>query len=261
MMQLLRNIHPPERTTRMNNMKSRITLCATTILTLVVGASLGASKSAPTAKGSPYPLATCPVSGKPLTKDAVIFVMEDKANALNDGREIRLCCGNCVEPFKTDPSKFLPAIDTAIIAQQRARYPLTNCVVMTEDELPAAGSPDADKVKEIVVLNDMVRLCCPGCLKKIRKDPTKYLADINAAVIATQKQNYALVTCPISGEALPAEPTDIVIGERLVRLCCGGCADKARKDPTAMFAKLDAGTTKTAPTAPTKPAAPATTTK
>ena len=69
------------------------------------------------------------------------------------------------------------------------------------------------------------------------------------------------MTCPISGEALPEEPTDIVIGERLVRLCCGGCAEKARKDPTAMFAKLDAGTKTSAPTAPTKPAAPATTTK
>ena len=245
----------------MNNFSSRIALCATAVLTLSIGASLGASKVAPTMKGAPYPLATCPVSGKPLTKDAVIYVMEDKANPLNDGREIRFCCANCVAPFVADPTKFLPAIDAAIIAQQSARYPLTHCVVMTDDELPAAGSPDADKLKELVVLNDMVRLCCPGCMKKLKKDPTKYLADINAAVIATQKKNYALVTCPISGEALPAEPTDIVIGERLVRLCCGGCADKARKDPTAMFAKLDAGTTKSAPTAPTKPAAPATTTK
>ncbi len=234
----------------MKNMTSRIALCTTTILTLAVGASLGASKSASTAKGSPYPLATCPVSGKPLTKDAVIFVMEDKANALNDGREIRFCCPNCVEPFKADPAKFLPAIDAAIIAQQSARYPMTTCVVMTDDELPVAGSPDADKVRNVVVLNDMVRLCCPGCMKKLKKDPMKYLDAINAAVIAKQKNNYALVTCPISGEALPEEPTDIVIGERLVRLCCGGCAAKARKDPIAIFAKLDAGATKSAPAAP-----------
>lgn len=239
----------------MNNITSRITLCAAAVLTLAVGASLGASKIAGTAKGSPYPLATCPVSGKPLTKDAVIFVMEDKANPLNDGREIRFCCPDCVDPFKADPQKFLPAIDAAIIAQQSARYPLKHCVVMTEDELPATGSPDADKLKEVVVLNDMVRLCCPGCMKKLKKDPTKYIADINAAVIATQKKTYALVTCPISGESLPEEPADIVIGERLVRLCCNGCADKARKDPTAIFAKLDAGATqKSAPAVPAPPA-------
>lgn len=238
----------------MNNFQSRLALC-TAALVILAGASVSPPTTA-TAKGSPYPLATCPVSGKPLTKDSVTFVMEDKANPLNDGREIRLCCANCVDPFKTDPQKFLPAIDAAIIAQQKARYPLTHCVVMTEDELPASGSPDADKIKEVVVLNDMVRLCCPGCMKKLKKDPTKYLAEINAAVIANQKKNYALVTCPISGEALPAEPADIVIGERLVRLCCGGCAEKARNNPTAIFAKLDAPPATTAAPAKTAPVTP-----
>ncbi len=243
----------------MNNFQTRIALCATALL-ILVGTSIGTPQDptpqAATAKGSPYPLATCPVSGRPLTKDAVIFVMEDKANPLNDGRELRFFCPNCLDSFKTDPQKYLPAIDAAIIAQQKARYPLTNCVVMNEDPLPASGAPDADKIREVVVLNDMVRLCCPGCMKKLKKDPTKYLADIHAAVIATQMKNYALVTCPISGEALPAKPADIVIGERLVRLCCSGCAKQARKDPTAIFAKLDAPVaTAPATTAPATPPA------
>ncbi len=233
---------------------SRLILASLATLAIGTGAAMGFARVESAAKGSPYPLATCPVSGKPLTKDAAVLVMEDPANPLNNGREIRFCCPNCIDPFKADPSKFLPAIDAAIIAQQKARYPLTHCVVMTEDELPAAGQPDADKVKEVVVLNDMVRLCCPGCMKKLRANPEKYLADIDAAVIATQKKTYVLVTCPISGEALPEEPADIVIGERLVRLCCNGCASKARKDPVAMFAKLDAATA-------TKPAAAPTQTK
>lgn len=243
----------------MKNFQTHIALCATALL-ILAGPSAGIPQAptpqAPTAKGSPYPLATCPVSGRVLTKDAVIFVMEDKANPLNDGRELRFFCPNCADSFKTDPQKYLPAIDAAIIAQQKARYPLTHCVVMTEDPLPASGAPDADKIKEVVVLNDMVRLCCPGCMKKLKNDPSKYLADIHAAVIATQKKNYALVTCPISGEALPEEPSDIVIGERLVRLCCNGCAKQARKDPTAIFAKLDAPVaTAPATTAPATPPA------
>lgn len=237
----------------------RLVLAATTITGLAIAVGTGPAGDSPAYKGSPYPLATCPVSGKPLTKDAVNFVVEDKENPLNDGREVRFCCPNCVGAFKADQAKFLTQVDAAIIAQEKDRYPLTHCVIMTEDAIAKPGEPEFDKVRDIVVLNDLVRICCPGCIKKIKKDPAKIVADVTAAVIAKQKSTYALTTCPISGEALDADAADIVIGERLVRLCCNGCADKARKDPAAIFAKLDAAEAKRAPAA-TTPAAPATTT-
>ncbi|MSQ90485.1 MAG: hypothetical protein EXS01_03710 [Phycisphaerales bacterium] len=236
----------------------RILLLSAALLTLTASGSLASSRVAADAKGAPYPLPNCPVSGQPLGSDPTILVMEDPSNPLNDGREIRFCCPKCVASFSADPSKFLPAIDAAIIAQQSARYPLTYCVVMTEDPLPTAGSPDFDKVKDIVVLNDMIRICCPGCAKKIKKDPAKFVAMVHAAAIAAQKKDYPLVTCPISGEALDADAAEIVIGERLVRLCCDGCAKKARANPTAIFAKLDAAAApKAAPATPATPATPA----
>ncbi|MSR45140.1 MAG: hypothetical protein EXS15_07295 [Phycisphaerales bacterium] len=243
----------------MNHLKSTpLSLVAAALTTLAIFGTTAAVSIVGAAKGSPYPLATCPVSGQPLGKDATIFVMEDAANSLNDGREIRFCCPKCVATFTAEPTKFLPAIDAAIIAQQSPRYPLTHCLVMTEDELPLAGSPDFDKVKDVVVLNNMIRLCCPGCVKKIKKDPLKFVAQVEAAVIAAQKKSYPLTTCPISGEVIDADSADIVIGERLVRLCCNGCADKARQDPTSIFAKLDAASTKNAPATPIAPTAPAT---
>ncbi|MSR70350.1 MAG: hypothetical protein EXS17_08410 [Phycisphaerales bacterium] len=245
----------------MNNTTPRILVATIALATLCATLSIGAAKSAATAKGACYPLATCPVSGKPLDKDSVAFVIEDSTNPLNDGREIRFCCPKCVASFTAEPQKFLPAIDAAIIEQQRPFYPLIKCIVMTEDDLPLPGSEDAGKLRELVVLNDLVRVCCPGCIKKIKKDPAKFVAIIDAAAIAAQKKNYALTTCPVSGEALEPDATEVVIGERLVRLCCGGCADKAKQNPGAIYAKLDAGTTKSAPTAPAKPAAPATTAK
>lgn len=236
------HIHAPSRT--------RILVASLTVAALAVSFSLAAARSAPTAKGAPYPLSTCPVSGKPLGKDSVSFVIEDAANPLNDGREIRFCCQKCVEKFTADPKAFLPTIDAAIIEQQRPFYPLTKCLVMTDNDLPLPGSPDADKLKEVVVLNDLVRLCCPGCIKKIKKDPASFVATIDAAAIAAQKKAYPLLTCPISGEPLEADAAEIVLGERLVRLCCGGCADKAKQDPAAIYAKLDAaGAAGTKPTA------------
>ncbi len=229
---------------------------------LAAGLALGTPQSGAKANGSPYPLATCPVSGKPLGESPAILVMEDKNNPFNDGREIRFCCPNCIDAFKKEPGKYLPAVDEAIVALEKPRYPLKTCVVMTEDTIPGPGEPDADKVRELVVLNDLVRICCPGCAKKIKKDPAKYLADISAAAIAAQRASYPLTTCPVSGEALDADAAEITIGERLVKLCCMGCAEKARAQPLKVFAKLDAASapakaptppTPSAPTPPTKP--------
>jgi len=228
------------------------------VAVLSVGLALGSDQSPVKAKGSPYPLATCPVSGKPLGDTPAILVMEDKENPFNDGREIRFCCPDCIETFKKEPGKFLPTIDAAIIAQQKSRYPLKTCVVMTEDTIPAAGEPDADKVREFVVLNDMVRICCPGCTKKIKKDPAKYLAMVSEAAKTAQRATYPMGVCPISGEALDADAAEITIDERLVKLCCMGCADKARAQPLAVLAKLDAAAAaaKTAPATPA-PSVPA----
>ena len=230
-----------------------------TALLALLGIACLAIGSAPRAevRGSPFPLATCPVSGKPLGKDSVSFVIEEQGNGALDGREMRFCCPNCVDTFKKDRAKILDTVDAAIIAQQMPLYPMTNCVVMRDEEIAAPDAPDAGNVKNVVVLNKLVRLCCPGCIKKVRRDPMKYLTAIDSALIEKQKASYPLKTCAVSGEPLPAEPTDIIIGERLVRLCCPKCADSARKDPAAVLAKFGgSGAAPAAPAAPTAPAAP-----
>ncbi|MBM4102052.1 MAG: hypothetical protein FJ256_07310, partial [Phycisphaerae bacterium] len=195
---------------RLPPIESKI-LRSTALLTLL-GLALLAVGSAPRAevRGSPFPLDNCPVSGKPLGKDSVSFVIEEPDNGVLNGREIRFCCPNCVDTFKKDRAKILETVDAAIIAQQMPLYPMTNCVVMRDEEIAAPDAPDVGDVKNIVVLNKLVRLCCPGCIKKIRRDPMKYLTAIDSAVIEKQKGSYSLKNCPVSGEPLPAQPTDIV---------------------------------------------------
>jgi len=51
-------------------------------------------------------------------------------------------------------------------------------------------------------------------------------------------------TCPVSGKALPATPTDTLIAGQLVRLCCDDCRASAEKNPSATLAKLQAPATK-----------------
>lgn len=178
--------------------------------------------------GDPYPLDTCPVSGEKLDAKAVAFV--------NDGREIKFCCAKCVTAFKADPAKYLAEVDKKIVAAQKPFYPLKACVVMPDDELV-----DGDAV-DMVWNNRLVRFCCKGCIKKFNADPAKFTATIDAAVIAAQKPTYKLATCPISGEKLGSmgAPVEMVINNRLVKLCCKGCEAAVKKNPTAVFAKLDA---------------------
>ncbi len=59
------------------------------------------------AKAKPYTLQTCIVSGDKLggMGDPYVFVYQ--------GREIKLCCKNCLKDFDADPAKFLKKIDEA----------------------------------------------------------------------------------------------------------------------------------------------------
>jgi hypothetical protein len=90
-----------------------------------------------------------------------------------------------------------------------------------------------------VVDGRLVRLCCGDCVAGVAKDRAAILAKIDAAVIAAQKKDYPLATCPISGEALGAGAVDHVHGTRLVRFCCKDCVGEFTKAPAATMAKLD----------------------
>lgn len=193
-----------------------------------------------TMKGSPYCLDTCPVSGEKLGEGAVTIVVEDASNKANDGREIKFCCPKCAAKFKTDQATILKKVDEAMIKEQLKWYPDSSCVVMPDDKLPDPRGADAMEAKNIVVQNQLVRLCCGKCVKKVQANPDAWLKKVQEQVIAAQKPGYPLDTCVISGEKLGDSPVDIVIGSRLVRTCCGKCAAKVKSDPQAAFSKLDA---------------------
>ncbi|MFO0874551.1 MAG: hypothetical protein U0575_11350 [Phycisphaerales bacterium] len=188
--------------------------------------------------GDPYPFDTCPISGEKLDAKAVVYVL--------DGRELKFCCTKCIEKFNADPAKNLAELDKKIVAMQRPFYPLNSCVVMPDDELV-----DGDAV-DIVWNNRLVRFCCKGCLKKFNADPAKFTAKLDEAVIAAQRAGYKLETCPISGEKLGAmgAPVEMVVNNRLVKLCCKSCVSGVKKNPAAVFAKLDATNAPNAPNAP-----------
>ena len=182
-------------------------------------------------KGDPYTLDSCPVSGEKLGE------MGDSVAKVYNGREVRFCCKRCVSKFEQNKEKYFKEMDAKIIAQQLPYYPMTTCVVSGE----AIDGEAADEVVNYVYNNRLVRFCCKGCKKDFLKDPDAYLAKLDKAVIAQQKDKYPLKECMISGEELGemGEPVDKVYGNRLVRFCCKSCIKDFEANPGEYLDKLD----------------------
>lgn len=183
--------------------------------------------------GDPYPLDTCPVSGKKLGAMGAPVVK------VYDGREVRFCCGMCPEKFEKSKAAGMAAIDEKIVKDQAALYPLKTSVV-TGKELPA--SPYA-----LVYGNRLVRLGSEDEKAEFLKDPTKSIGALDKAVIEKQGEHYPFKKCPVSGEQFGGEmgpPKDVVIAGRLIRLCCPSCKKDVEKDPAKFIAQADAAMAK-----------------
>lgn len=79
--------------------------------------------------------------------------------------------------------------DSDAAAKAKAGYPLDTCVVSGE-KLDGAGDmgPPVDYIhKEEGKPDRLVRLCCKGCIKDLKKDPATYLKKIDDAAAAKAK--------------------------------------------------------------------------
>lgn len=185
-------------------------------------------KAPPAAKrvGDVYPLANCPISGAKLTDASV--------NKLYEGREVRFCCDKCPSKFEKDLKDSFAKIDQKIIKDQAPLYPLKTSLV-TGKELP-------EKPYEFVYGNRLVRLGDEKERGEFDKDAAKHLAALDKAVIEQQGKTYPFKACLVTDESFGGDmgdPADVVLGGRLVRLCCKGCLKKLEKDAPVFIAKVD----------------------
>lgn len=182
--------------------------------------------------GDPYTLATCPVSGQRLGS------MGDPVVREYDGREVRFCCDGCIDRFEKNQAAYWEKIDQQMIADQTPSYPAENCVISGEP-LHFEGE---DQGVDIVFNNRLVRLCCKGCKGDFAEDPGAYITVLDNAAADQQRDDYPMDTCIISGGRLGGmgEPYELVIANRLIRLCCEGCEGKVMAAPAEHIATLDA---------------------
>lgn len=178
--------------------------------------------------GDPYLLPYDPVSGQALADVAKPVVVEDL------GRELRFVDQAAADRLLADPDAYLPAVDAAMTAQQLPAYPVTTCPI-SGAKLGSMGEPI-----DVVEGNRLVRLCCAGCTKAFEEEPAPTIARLDAAVVKAQAPLYDGGRCPVSGEALGSmgAPKDLVMGNRLVRLCCAGCVHSFTGNPQKYWANL-----------------------
>lgn len=226
------------------------TLIISLALLAIAGAASASQEAAPAKEAVPtaktgdaqiiaqqlpsYPLDVCPVSHEGL--DAMGKPME----YVHEGRLVRFCCKSCLKEFKKDPTPILKQIDDAVVKTQMASYPLTKCPVGGED-LKSMGTPF-----DYVHGTRLVRFCCKDCVAEFQKDPAKYMATIDQALIEAQKKSYPVTTCVVSGKPLEATAVDHLYGTQLVRFCCPDCIAGFQAEPAKYLVKLGAPAKKAA---------------
>lgn len=183
--------------------------------------------------GDPYPLDTCPITGKKLG------AMGDPDVKVYSGREIRFCCPACPAKFEKDLPASIAKVDEKIIADQSPLYPLKTSVV-TGIDLPA-------KPYEFVFGNRLIRVGAESEKVEFLMNSVHFMAALDKAVVAQQSPGYPITKCPVSNEDFGGEmgkPVNDVVGGRLVMLCCKECKEDVEKNPAKYIAMVDAARAK-----------------
>lgn len=224
------------------------------VLTLsCVSACMPISSARADSPETPKPInAMCPIGKEPIVPAAGTVEYKDKM--------IGLCCPGCGKQFlawdeaRKDAFVAMTAADhepdmnhssdTPPTAETKAPpeawtdpYPFDTCPISGK-KLGSMGEP---VVKEYD--GREVRFCCNGCVGRFEADLVASWKKVNEEITNDQLRYYPLDTCIVTSEPLTEDDEDIatnmVYGNRLVRLCCGACAREFKDDPKKFIDKLD----------------------
>ena len=172
-------------------------------------------------------LSRCPLCGTLLgSKGEAIEIA-------HEGRPLRLCGRVCVERFSADPAAALAVINGVLIEDQRPYYP-TNCSLI--DGRPLGKDPIA-----FIWGNRLFLAVDERDRAAILANPDAAVRTLNHLVVERQRPEYGMPDkCPVQGDILPNEARiDIVVANRMIRVCCGRCASVVRARPYQYLAMVE----------------------
>lgn len=176
--------------------------------------------------GDAYYLPSCPACG------GMLGAKGETLDTTWRGRDLRFCGGPCRDRFMADPGQMLDALDRVIADDQRPWYPPGGSVVSGR-----ALSPGID----VVVGNRLFRLADESERQRLLADTGSYVGVLDAAVIRDQAPRYGMPDkCPVQGDILASDtPIDIVIANRMIRVCCQRCVRVVRSRPSQYLAMVE----------------------
>ena len=175
------------------------------------------------------PLGLCPKSG------GDVAAMGKVTRRVINGVDVSFCCPPCIKPYEDDYAAYRKQIAGQIVVLELPYYPTDRCIV-TGEEL-GKETPAIDHV----LGNRLVRLANADAVAKLEADPDTYNRKLDRIIIEAERKDYPLTTCVVQGSPLDPkrQPAEVVVGNRLMKLCCGGCAGKIRATPYLYVQKVN----------------------
>jgi hypothetical protein len=196
------------------------------LLWLVAAAPTTRSTAPAEHVGDMYYLDTCAVC------TAKLGAKGDAILRYYDRRSVRFCQKSCQGEFERDPAEGTARLDARMTRDQLPRYPLTTSVV--------SGVPLGERPLDWFWGNRLVRLADASEKERFLAQPDRYIEALDAACIARQAPAYAFAKCPVQGDILPGdEVEDVVVANRMVRVCCHRCVDSVGNRPVQYLAVVD----------------------
>lgn len=157
----------------------------------------------------------CPISGGDVDEEQFCEV---------GGVKVFMCCGKCkakVDGAASEEEKIEMVFSDASFEKSFAmkkKWDVSGvkCFMMPKRDVKEAKSVDHRDGK--------VFFCCPGCVKKWNKDPSKFESMANFQLVKTGQ--FKQTACPISGGDVDEEQFSEIDGVK-VYFCCGNCKAKA----------------------------------
>jgi hypothetical protein len=140
-------------------------------------------------------------------------------------RALRFCTSHCCDVFERDKDAGLARLDAEMIADQIPFYPLKVSLI--------DGRPLGEKPLDFIWGNRLFRAVDAAERDRILADPAEAMRRLDRAVIMAQRPGYGMPDkCPVQGDILPTDRIiDLVVANRMVRVCCIRCARVVRARP------------------------------
>ncbi|GMV26684.1 MAG: hypothetical protein AMXMBFR58_27150 [Phycisphaerae bacterium] len=198
--------------------------CASTTRT-----TTAAQQPAPTdseRRGDGYYLASCAACG------GLLGTTGPAVTVLYQGREVIVCDQRCRAAFEAALPDAMARLDQVMIADQKPLYP-TSFSIVSNRSLP-------DDATEFIWMNRLIRVCDADEQSTFLANPEVFIQKLDRAVIDYRLPRYDIDKCLVQGVELDEDSAvNVVVANRLLRVCCGDCAARVRNMPRSRIPNVD----------------------